>query len=279
MIIFMLPLFASADAGPKPSVVIDFKGFDGEPYFATLLAKTSSTGPYSAFDESGHAFTHYVQGDENFDIFLKFLNFKDTDGFYFLQYFNDCSETNTFKWTYYPPQEFKVLLYFPATDSFLMDDEVYERYAFDSYFTAVFSGNLNDLTAEKMTMSKSHSYMAEGFSFVVRVVFTIAVELGVALLFGLRQKNVFQFIVTVNIITQIVLNLALNLINFYMGAFAFVFFYILLELAVFGIEAVLYSVRLKKEAAKSRLVFYAFTANVTSFVFGMLLAYYLPGIF
>lgn len=47
--------------------------------------------------------------------------------------FRDCTETSEFKWTYYPPQRFKILVYFPETDSFAVSG-IYERYAFDSYY-------------------------------------------------------------------------------------------------------------------------------------------------
>jgi len=274
-----LPINAQADAGPKPSVVIDFKGLDGELYFATLLSSTKSTGPFSAFDENNPYSSHYKDGQDEFQIYQRFVNYEDNDGFYFLQFFEDCSETNRFSWTYYPPQEFKVLLYFPESDAFIAS-EIYERYAFDSYFSAEIAEQSDSLALQKeITLSKTYNYTKEIVSLVIRIILTIAIELGIAWLFGLRGKRVFKFISVTNIITQIALNLALNIINFYMGMFAFVFFYILLEIAVIVAESLLYAICLKNDASKPKLILYAVSANVVSFASGMFMAIWIPGIF
>ena len=269
----ILPMDVRADFGPKPSVVVNFKGLDDETCYATLLSREYSTGPYSA----GNVYAEHM-GD--YEIFLKFIDYKDLDGFYFLGIYDDCSETSQFSWTYYPPQEFKVLLYFPETDTFLASNESYERYAFDSYFTAVIAEQGNDLAVQaEMTLTKSYHYAKETVSLVVRTALTIAVELVIALLFGLRGKRLFRFIAVTNIVTQIALNLALNIINFHMGMLAFIAFYILLELVVFIVEAVLYVARLKSVAPRWKLIVYALFANVASFALGTLLAPWIPGIF
>jgi hypothetical protein len=41
---------------------------------------------------------------------------------------------------YYPPEDFKILLYFPADDRFAVSEEACERYAFDSYYQVNLSG-------------------------------------------------------------------------------------------------------------------------------------------
>ena len=64
---------------------------------------------------------------------------------------------------------------------------------------------------------------------------------------------------------------------------AFVFFYIVLEIAVFAIEAVIYSLSFKKfsekEQPKGETVFYALAANGVSFALGLWLSHIIPGIF
>jgi len=269
----MLPISARADMGPKPSVTIDFDGLNGEMYYATLLSSTQSTGPYSVWND-------YVEYMGNYDVFLRFSEYSDTDGYYFLRFYQDCSETNQFSWTYHPPQEFKMLLYFPETDSFIVSNEIYERYAFDSYFIADISRHDSDLTAQPdVRLSKSYDYSKEIISLVVRILLTISIELGIAWCFGLRGKRTFRFITITNIVTQVALNLALNIINFHMGMFAFVMFYVLLEIAVFAIEAFIYAVRLRTQASKRKLIVYALSANVASFVLGLVLALWISGVF
>jgi hypothetical protein len=208
------------------------------------------------------------------------------DGFYFLQFFQDCSQTQQFNWTYYPPQKFKILLYFPETGRFVSSSEYYERYAFDSYFTA----DVSDLNLfvetqgeAKIITEKSYDYTNELLSLFVRILLTIAIELGIAILFGFRAKNQLRFIVLVNVVTQIVLNLALNIINYRSGQMAFVFFYVLLEIVVFVIEAALYTLHLKKHNVEIIPVWkpciYALVSNASSFALGLGLAYWIPGIF
>ncbi len=50
IIVIIMPLTAYADIGPKPSVVIDFKGLENEKYYVTLLSEVTSTGPHSVLD-------------------------------------------------------------------------------------------------------------------------------------------------------------------------------------------------------------------------------------
>ena len=127
--LILIPLFATtawADSGPKPSVVIDFQGLEDETYFVTLLSQAESTGPWSKRDD--------YDGPD--DMWLKFNNYQDEDGFYFLGEYKDCSDSDEFKWVYYPPSTFKILIYFPEYERFVVSADIYERYAFDSYYTA-----------------------------------------------------------------------------------------------------------------------------------------------
>ena len=116
--LLIAPTTAYADIGPKPSVNIEFEGIDSK-YYVTLLSETKSTGPYSAVDAHlDFDNENYKPGDADYDIWVKFKDYDDADGYYFLQYFKECTESDLFKWTYYPPHKFKVLIYFPQEDSF-----------------------------------------------------------------------------------------------------------------------------------------------------------------
>lgn len=276
ILMLMFPSAAYGDMGPKPSVVIDFIGLEGKTYYVTLLSKVKSTGPYSAVNDNRRSYDLYREDDKDYDIFLKFAEYEDNDGFYFLQFFKDCSQTQQFSWTYYPPEEFKILIYFPDTDSFIVSDKSYERYAFDSYFIATVSGST-------VSVVKSYDYTNETISLIVRIVLTIASESGVALLFGFRERRQIRFIILVNLITQVMLNVALNIINYQSGEMAYIMFYILLEILVFIIEAIIYNRYLRgqsiKEVPKWKPGLYAFAGNGLSFILGIYLSYWVPGIF
>jgi hypothetical protein len=107
----------------------------------------------------------YHENDEDYAIWEAFDSYQDKDDFYFLQYFTKLGEDAAFRWGYYPPKEFKILLYFPDDGSFAVSDEVYERYAFDSYYTVDLSHLTHPVTnGETIRVEKDYHYAAEAGS-------------------------------------------------------------------------------------------------------------------
>lgn len=224
---------ASADTGPKPSVRVTFENMGDELCYGTLLSKTPSTGPTRAWDgtEDGKPIFNGVKET----VWRAFTEFKDEDGFYFLQWFRRADENKALNWTYYPPQTFKILLYYPdrATKSGAADNSaggatrdsettaasgafcvsaVLKKYAFHSYFTVNMAdiadntgGNL--ITATPLPVTQNYDYSAEILGFFVRFIVTLGVETLLALAFGLRTKRAFLTVLAANGVTQIALNL------------------------------------------------------------------------
>ena len=142
----LFPITASADTGPKPSVRITFENLGDEECWGTLLSSKKSTGPSSAWDGNGEDARHnenpngqYDWQDFGYDVWKAFVDYDEKDDYYFLQEAWQINETKELAWTYYPPNEFKILLYFPETEEYAVSG-VYERYAFDSYFTVNMDG-------------------------------------------------------------------------------------------------------------------------------------------
>ncbi|MPN19255.1 hypothetical protein SDC9_166622 [bioreactor metagenome] len=83
--------------------------------------------------------------------------------------------------------------------------------------------------------------------------------------------------------TQLALNVALNIINYVSGPLAFFFFYAVLEIFVLAAEGILYAHMLPERSAQSisgrKLWAYALAANAVSFAVGWKLAQLIPGIF
>lgn len=295
-LLFLFPfptVMAKADMGPKPSVRIAFENVPAELCYGTLLSKSPSTGPASAWDGKEENGLH-SKNDEyylDYDIWKAFVEYKDSDGYYFLQNSFEVSKTGNLNWTYYPPSPFKILLYYPQKNIFVVSD-IYERYAFDSYYT-VDLGDLHIesletnvapvLLSERLVAEYSYDYTHENIAFLVRVLITVALELAIALLFGLREKKQLIYFGIVNTFTQVVLNFLLNVVNYASGRFALIANYFLLETIVFAVEGVLYALFAnkfaQKQRKKSRYVVYAFVANVSSFVFGMVMALAVPWFF
>lgn len=129
-----------ADVGPKPSVTVYVNGVeDGREYYITLIIKRE-TAMYN---------DKYIEGQDN--VWKKIYELSQADGYYPANspvdspYFK-MNGRDSAKWGYHPPQTFKILLYFPDSESFLASD-VLDKYAFDSYFTV-------DVNGDSLTVSK-----------------------------------------------------------------------------------------------------------------------------
>lgn len=283
MLFAMIPFSASADTGPKPSTRIQINGLTGD-YYVTLLSYHTTNGPHSVYNEDLDYDNRYLKNEDDYDIWKTFVDYEDPDGYHFLQVFSKLSGTDEYAWTYYPPDKFKVLIYIPETGKFI-SSEIRERYAFDSYY--VFDVEANSITensnSEPLPLEKNYNYTWELISLCARIVLTIAIEIGLALLFGYRLKKQLLLIGAVNIVTQIALNIALNVQNFYHGELAFTLLYIFLEFCVFAIEAVIYFAALdsfgNKPPKRFKAVIYALASNACSFALGLGLSYLIPGIF
>ena len=251
------------------------------------MSKNPSTGPNSAWDgDEDHIYNELI----DLDIWRAFVDYEDADGYYFLQIGWQVNEKKELAWTYYPPDNFKILLYYPETDKYVVSG-ICERYAFDTYYTVDMAGvdigsveyDENQSNNDRLDAYKSYQYKQEILSLVARILITIAIEMGIALLFGFRGKKALLLLVGVNTVTQIILNVLLNIINFRSGSRAFVMGYIGLELAVFAIEATLYAVLMRKLTGMAKstrfYVLYALAANVASFCAGIIIANIMPGIF
>lgn len=281
LLLLMMPLSAYADIGPKPSVRVEFKNTENRLCYGTLLSAEPSTGPHSVWDKSEGS----MMSDEldDFEIWQAFANYEDKDGFYYLQIYWEITDKKGIDWTYYPPNTFKVLLYFPETESFAVSG-ICTRQAFDTYYTVDMKGaQMGEpvYNGEKSGNSRldeylSHNRRMELHSLGVRITATVAVELLIALLFGIRKGKQLLVILAANAMTQLALNLALR---YFMYA-DYLLLLIIAELLVFLVEAVIYCLclnRLTDRPRKRRIyIFYALAANTASIIAGLWLAELFP---
>ena len=286
-----------ADTGPKPSVVVELTGLDGRECWATLLSTTHSTGPHSSIfrptESGGRERNHnigygYPPDVPEYPIVKAFMAYEESDPeeLYFLQFVQDCTGTGQFRWGYYPPREFKLLLYFPETDSFAVSGAFLTRYAFDSYFTADLSGLALEPggVVSGVPVRESYDHSGELMGLAFRVLLTLALEGALALAFGLRQGKQLVVVLAVNLFTQSALNLALNWQVYHRGP-DILLLYLLLEAGVTVTEWLLYTALLPGSGHNSRLdksrfcAGYALAANLLSFGGGLLLAKLLPAFF
>ncbi len=255
-------IYTSADTGPKRKIIIEVEG-NAKNLYMTLLSEMTISGPFNT------DFLYVEYTDLELEISDEFVEYEDKDGYNYL-YFIDSLEDNKFEWSYFPPTSFKILLYNAETCEFITNDVIYNTYAFSSYYKLV----LNDTSFE---LYETYDYSQEIISFFIRLVACLIIEIGIALLFRIFRKQLLIVLAT-NVVTQIILNLALNLyIHFNgFGVLMIIVFYLFLELIIFGLEFLIYYLLLHIYANKyhypSRsirtLLIYTLTSNLASFVLG-----------
>lgn len=283
ILLLAVPSVAKADMGPKPSVEITFIGLEGEHYYAALLVEPPVTADWFSLPLLRDSMdTTYPESEEEAAILQKFAQYQDADGYAAFNWVKDCSEEHLLNLPRYSVPEFKILLYFPETDHFVESDRTYQAYAFNSTFTvhAEQSGLSPDSQGElDLKLQNTYHYGRMILAFFVQVVITLLVEIGIARLFQLRQKKVLRFIVLVNLVTQVLLNVVLYWINYQVGLFSMAVCYFGLEVLVFLLEAVLYAIyfgRLEDVFIDGwKPWVYSLVANAASFIVGLQLSAYL----
>lgn len=300
----VLCYIAMADTGPKPSASFTFTGMPDEDYYVTMLAEVDAYGPHRVH-QPGSEIPGYVleQGEQDpaYPAWQKFVDYKDPDGYYFLEdLFEQCHGDDEAGWRYFPPEQFKLLLYFPESDTFLCSP-VTERYAFDSVYRLDLGGKspaevaaltLTDPNGDplpspagEITLDKADGTHQQIVGFFGRLGITLVIELALAWGWKYHKGSQLLFIGVANLITQCLLNASL----LYWGARetsrgAIIFWYILLELAVTGIEAAAYAYLLpgtdrKDPAVRRHAALYALSANLLSFLGGLALSEVFPILF
>ena len=159
LLVLFTGLTVKADTGPKPSVNITINNIDSDIY-VSLLSKTESTGPYRDIKE----------GEYEYNNEFKFIckQFVITD-------LEITKDDNIFKWTYYPPYDFKVICYIENADEFVVTESSLSRYAFDTYYKMDLE-NVNG-TYVLNNIKKNYNYLGEILHFLLRVAITLLIEL------------------------------------------------------------------------------------------------------
>ncbi|MDE6579976.1 MAG: hypothetical protein K2K41_05535 [Ruminiclostridium sp.] len=212
------------------------------------------------------------------EIDTAFFNYKDADGFYYLHNYSRTDVSKEFDWGYYPPSTFKILLYYPATNTFAVSG-ISEQYAFTSFYTVDMRDIQVGADNQALMAERTYSSFFVVFAFIMRVLITLVIEVAIALPFGFKRKKQLVAIIIINIITQLLLNLILYKVMVDMGIW-FIFLYIPLELLIFIIEAIIYAFALRDpknpRADATDCVLYSFLGNSASFIGGALISIVFP---
>lgn len=258
MLFALLGSPAYADTGPHPSVTVTFSDLPECVRYATLLADKESYGPFHTVENPG-ARSH---NEEEYRASVAFFEYATQKGYFYWGNLFEIKD-GSFRWGYYPPERFIILLYDEASGAVYASDET-DRFAFDSFYrvTILEDGSLG---VEK----ESHLFETI-YNVSVRVVNTLFVEILVALVFGYRAKREILIIVIANVLTQAFLNWYLIVDNYHPDTAPWFLLLLLMEPIIFIGEAVVYAKFLKSHS-KKRAVFYAITANTVSLLSGVLI--------
>jgi hypothetical protein len=138
-------------------------------------------------------------------------------------------------------------------------------------------------SSSSLMLHKSYNYTKEIVALLIRIIITLFIEMTIAYLMGYGRSKNLKVIFYTNVITQIILNLFLNLIHYHSGFYDFVFSYVWMELLVLIIEAVIYKKYTDavhpKTGRKMHPIGYAVAANTASFAIGVWLAAIIPNAF
>ena len=277
LLVCLLPLWAAADTGPKPSITVTPEGFGEDVCYLTLLSQTETTGPWSKQESFAASKDSYGNPEADEAIWTAFNDYEDADGFYFLGCYGEVTGGQMFCWSYYPPDTFKVLAYFPDSGTFAVGPAT-EREEFSARYTVSPSE-----TGETLLIEKARNQEAENKSFVGRLVLTLALELAVAVVFAFRAKRQIITIVCMNLITQVGLNQAITHLFPVVSSRWYWPGLLVQEVLIFLVEGAVYAKLLprwkKDPAAVCHPWGYALAANVASFGVGLILARLIPGMF
>lgn len=277
LLVCLLPLWAAADTGPKPSITVTPEGFGEAACYLTLLSQTETTGPWSKQESFAASKDSYGNPEADEAIWTAFNDYQDAEGFFFLGCYGEVTGGQMFCWSYYPPDTFKVLAYFPDSGTFAVGP-VTERKEFSAHYTMSLSEQ-----GDTLVMEHEQDTAENNIAFVERLSLTLVIELVLAIMFCFRTKAQILTIVCMNLITQVGLNQAITHLFPVVSSRWYWPGLLVLEVLIFLVEGAVYAKLLprwkKDPAAVCHPWGYALAANVASFGLGLILARLIPGMF
>ncbi len=236
---------------------VTFKGIH-ETCYGTLLSKKSESGTWSYQLE--------LDLDAPEEVTAFFKEYRDTDRFFFLNYFQDVTDGLLY-WPYYPPEEFKILLYFPDSGTVIVSDPI-ERYSLTSPFKAVISD-------ESMTVMRNYDYLKMVRIALYRTILLTIAAVVTAVLYAQPYSNEIKYMILGNFLYQTLINALIAFYSFKNG-FSYVE-YILLMWLPYLLWFLLQGLLLSKRARGVSMPYLcSFFSNAVAYFVGLLLVDIFP---
>ncbi len=273
----------SADMGPKPSITITIIGID-EPYSFELLSlerypDAEVLDEEMLIDETEYSYyldtyPSVLNGYIDNDDFTPFVLYSLAGG---IKRTANTSTSQTFAIDYMPPDTFKIVLV--TEDDKLIVSEIINRLAFNTVIEYDLNGVDTSTNQDRVgvvtgNLSSAKITFDTILRTILRVIYTILIEIGVFYFFKYRKKDSYKIVVLTNATTQLILSYIVIYTAITNGLFQALIYLILLEVIIFFVEALIYSIFLK-EHTKVRAFSYAFVANFASLIVGIFLINYI----
>lgn len=233
-IIGLFPTTAYADIGPKPSLEIIVKGMDNDNYWLDLLV--TDEGEYSWLDIS----------DEEREMVKKLAEYRDEEGFHpallvgtkvplsgKLKGEKQPDNTYIHNFSYVgTPEKFKIAIL--TEDNRLIISDLIHRKNFNSTVEYDLTGEVlqGDIILSAGKAKEIIPFGKMFLGFITRLVLTLLIEIGIALLFGFTLRNSWKILVGTNTFTQIILNIVVLWMNLAHGMLAALMIFVLMEILI-----------------------------------------------
>lgn len=266
------PTAVYADMGPKPDTQITIRNLEKSDYIVAFGMKYEFYGPHSKFTPE---MEHCSYGKYE-DLLLVYNSVSLPQSWNLCDI--SCAYCNVtemvVKSGYMWPSEFILIILNKNNIKYYLSEET-KTYAFHSYFDVDMKGYRDGTVpiSKPIVLTTNYQVGKEIGEFFLRLIATLGIEILLALAFKFTKKSYVVIVIT-NTITQIGLNVGLNLMGRFWGKNpTFIIFYILAELLIVGIEAVIFTkfCKQKEKTSKASITLYALLANLLSFGIGALL--------
>lgn len=237
---------------------IAIEGIDKTCY-GTLLSSKTISGSFSTQNQ--------MDLNAPDKVIEAFKEYKDE--YYYLNYFQDVSEGLLY-WHIFPPKEFKLLLYFPDTDTFI-ESEPLERYALTSEYKAVVDNN-------SIKVFRNYNYFKLSVITLIRIIIGVVLSVVVSALYGKPNNDDMKLFILTNTIFQTLLNVGISIYGFKNG-FGIVEYYLFLwfiYVIFFVIQAYIYQT---KTISTYQPIVCAFLGNIATYFAGLFLVDIIPSLF
>lgn len=263
-IIFALALFQPvqtyADMGPKPCIYVTFENIGDRTVYASFYALEGGPSPVS--------YGNWEQVPEN--IRNIFWDYSETDGARFVEdIWIINKEKPVLDCGYMPPRKYKLVVYIPEEDK-ILESGFYTRQKFEEKYQV----DIKQADGTLLLVAEPYDWAGEVLPTAFRVALTILIEIAIAFLFKIKGKKTICVLIITNVVTQLFLNISLSVAEYRHGGGLYsAFLYFIIEIIILIVEALVYTVALKKTneppVKPMKAVAYAFVANFVTFLAGL----------